>query len=196
MKSDLSNEFRVSSFKLQVPSFEFQGVTAMLTAQEIIEKLQLEAHPTEGGFYRQTYRSAEMLPRRLPGDKYSSERALGTAIYYLLTPETFSRIHRLKSDEIFHFYLGDPVFMLLLYPEGRSQEITLGTDILNGQRVQVIVPRNTWQGSVLQNGGRYALLGTTMSPGFDYADYENGSRAELWELYPDKKDWINRLAVL
>jgi uncharacterized protein len=163
------------------------------TAWEIIEKLCLEAHPAEGGFYRQTYRSPEVIPRPIPGENSPSVVALSTAIYYLLTPETCSRLHRLRSDEIFHFYLGDPVLMLLLYPDGSSQEITLGTDILNGQQVQVIVPRNTWQGSSLTTGGCYALLGTTMAPGFDYADYENGTAAELEKIYPEKKDRIRRL---
>jgi uncharacterized protein len=167
----------------------------MLTAQEIIRKLQLEAHPTEGGFYRRTYCSGELISRLRPGENTPSARALGTAIYYLLTPGTFSRMHRLKEDEMFHFYLGDPVFMLLLYPDGSSQEITLGTDIMQGQQVQVIVPKNTWQGSLLKAGGRYALLGTTMAPGFDYADYENGTAADLERLYPEKKDWISRLTV-
>jgi uncharacterized protein len=166
----------------------------MLTAQEIIAALHLEAHPTEGGYFRQTYCSDEVIARQRPGEKTPPARALSTAIYYLLTAEICSRLHRLKEDEIFHFYLGDPVLMLLLYPDGSAREIILGSDILKGQQVQVTVPKKTWQGSILKPGGSYALLGTTMAAGFDYADYENGTGGELEKLYPEKKDWIRRLA--
>ena len=165
----------------------------MLTAQEIIQKLGLVAHPAEGGFYRETYRSDEEIPvGSLPG-RYRSPRAFSTAIYYLLTPETCSRMHRLQSDEIFHFYLGDPVKMLLLHPDGSSEEIVLGQDINAGQQLQVIVPKNTWDGSFLMSGGRFALLGTTVSPAFEFADYEDGERDGLIKMYPGKKDLILRL---
>ncbi|MBN1188761.1 MAG: cupin domain-containing protein [Dehalococcoidales bacterium] len=166
----------------------------MLTAQELINMLHLEAHPTEGGFYSETYRSGDTISRQRPGEKEPSERSLGTAIYYLLTPETHSRIHRLKEDEIYHFYLGDAVLMLLLYPDGSSREIILGNDLLNDQQVQVVVPRNTWQGALLKKGGRFALMSTTMAPGFDYADYEDGNAVEMERMYPEKKDWIDKLA--
>jgi len=128
----------------------------------------------------------------LPG-RYKSSRAFSTAIYYLLTPETCSRMHRLRSDEIFHFYLGDPVTMLLLFPDGKSETVTLGQDLSAGQKVQFLVPRLVWQGAFLNAGGRFALLGTTMSPGFDYEDYEAGDRSMLLHVYPDQKEIIERL---
>jgi predicted cupin superfamily sugar epimerase len=165
----------------------------MLTAQEIITLLHLKSHPEEGGFYRETYLSDETIPAANLPPRYSSERAFGTAIYYLLTPETCSSLHRLKSDEIFHFYLGDPVTMLQLHPDGSSQEIILGQDIANGHQLQVVVPRHTWQGSYLMAGGQVALMGTTMAPGFDYADFEAGERDALMAKYPGKKELIIRL---
>ena len=119
------------------------------------------------------------MPAPYPGD-----RAAGTAIYYLLTPETFSALHKLPGDEVFHFYLGDPVEVLQLYPGGSGEVTVLGHDIAAGMRPQHVVPGGVWQGSRLRPGGSYALLGTTMSPGFDYKDYETGSRQSLTQLYP------------
>ena len=108
-------------------------------------------------------------------------------------PGACSRLHRLSSDEIFHFYLGDPVTMLFLHPGGGSEEIALGQDIEQGSLLQVTVPRGTWQGSFLQPGGRFALLGNTVAPGFDYADYEAGDRNALTGRYPERKELIARL---
>ena len=98
----------------------------MPDAEEIIEKLKLTAHPAEGGFYRESYRSKQSVPGEVLGTEFKSDKSACTAIYYLLTPRTFSRLHRLTTDEIYHFYLGDPVRMLLLLPDGSSQEIVLG----------------------------------------------------------------------
>lgn len=159
----------------------------MPTADEIIAALKLQPHPVEGGFFRETYRNVESISRP-PGT-----RSLGTAIYYLLTPQTVSALHRLPGDEIFHFYFGDPVCMLQLSPDGSSRTIALGTDVLAGQQPQLVVPGGTWQGSHLIEGGQFALLGATMSPGFDYADYETGRRAELCTSYPKWADLIGRL---
>jgi predicted cupin superfamily sugar epimerase len=159
----------------------------MLTAEELIRLLRLEPLPREGGWYRETYRSALQWP--------AAARAAGTAIYYLLTPDTFSALHRLPTDEVFHFYLGDPVEMLQLGPsptEG-GRILTLGPDILAGQQAQTVVPAGVWQGSQLREGGRFALMGTTMAPGFDFADYEAGERAVLTAMYPEFAGRIDRL---
>jgi uncharacterized protein len=142
-----------------------------MNAQDIIRQLDLQPHP-EGGFYRETYRCDEKIAAAaLPG-RYGSDRNDSTAIYYLLTPESFSAMHRLQSDEVFHFYAGDPVTMLQLHGDGRAETIVLGQDILAGQRPQVVVPRGVWQGLFLNDGGSFALLGATVSPGFDFADFE------------------------
>ena len=115
---------------------------------------------------------------------FSGPRSIGTAIYYMITPETFSGLHRLPGTEIFHFYLGDPAIMLQLLPDGSSQTITLGNDLAGGQQPQVVVRGGIWQGCKLAPGGKFALMGTTMSPGFDYADYENADREQLIAQHP------------
>lgn len=165
-----------------------------MTAQEIIQLLCLVPHPEEGGFFSETWRSPEgpdatSLPKR-----YTGARSFGTAIYYLLTPGTFSAMHRLQSDEIFHFYAGGPVRMLQLGPNG-GREVLIGTDLHAGQRPQVVVPRGIWQGAMLEPGVEYALLGCTVSPGFEFADYEHGACAELTAGWPDHAALIQRLTT-
>ncbi len=155
-----------------------------MTAAQLIAALDLRPLPLEGGYYRETYRSDLLLP--------NSAKSACTAIYYLLTPDTCSALHRLPADEIFHFYLGDPVEMLLLDDAG-GRVIMLGPDLLAGQVVQTVVPRGVWQGSILRAGGRFALLGTTMAPGFDFADYEAGDPATLATQYPAFADRIAQL---
>jgi predicted cupin superfamily sugar epimerase len=161
-----------------------------MKADDIIRTLNLEKHPREGGFYAETYRSGQIIGNEKDGEK---KRSLATAIYYLLTPDSYSEMHRLESDEIFHFYLGDPVEMLQLFPEGRGRIFKIGPDIRKGFIPQVLVPKQVWQGCRLLPGGEFALMGTTMSPGFDYADYESGNRDELIGLYPGFKGVITAL---
>ena len=161
-----------------------------MTADEVKQLLQLQPLAIEGGFFRETYRSrwnvsAEYLPDGIRGP-----HSIGTAIYYMVTPETFSALHRLPGSEIFHFYLGDPAIMLQLLPDGSSRTITLGSDLAGGQQPQVVVRGGVWQGCKLASGGKFALMGTTMSPGFDYADYETGVRDELIAQYPGAAELI------
>jgi predicted cupin superfamily sugar epimerase len=165
------------------------------TADEIKTALRLKPHPIEGGFFRETYRSSGGIPASaLPSDYgRDADRSFGTAIYYLLTPETFSEFHRLPTEEVFHLYLGGPVRMWQLFPDGATRMVVLGTDILAGQQPQVVVPPGVWQGSYVEPGAPYALLGATMAPGFDYGDYVSGERAMLIECYPEIADEIRRL---
>jgi predicted cupin superfamily sugar epimerase len=165
----------------------------MLSAQQVIEILQLEPHPCEGGFFRETYRSSCAIPASALSKEYSGGRSASTAIYYLLTPDTFSEMHRLPTDEVFHFYLGDAVEMLQLHPHGRGEVIRLGSDLAAGERPQVLAPGGTWQGSRLVPGGKWALLGTTVAPGFDFADYTSGRRGELISAYPGFGELITAL---
>jgi uncharacterized protein len=164
-----------------------------MTAEEIRKLLNLEPHPCEGGWFRQTWRSEEMIPRVVLPARYPAARPAGTCIYYLLEPDTFSEMHRLASDEIFHFYYGDPVEMLQLLPDGSGQTVIIGSDLSRGHNPQLIVPKNIWQGSRLMPGGKVALLGCTVSPGFDYADYETGRRDTLSGEYPEFADLIEVL---
>ena len=162
----------------------------MLTADQIITLLNLKPHPEEGGYFVETYRSSETISEKALPSHYKGARPFGTAIYYLLTPETFSSIHRLQSDEIFHFYIGDPIEMPQLFPDGSGKVLILGSDILNGMQPQVFVPRGVWQGARLLKDGRFALSGTTVSPGFELADYEFGRRDELVKSYPKFRELI------
>ncbi len=161
-----------------------------MTADEVKKLLHLEPLSIEGGFFRETYRSRWMVSREYLPDGTSGPRSIGTAIYYMITPETFSTLHRLPGTEVFHFYAGDPVLMLQLCPDGSSQTITIGADFANGQQPQVVVRGHVWQGCRLAPGGKWALMGTTMSPGFDYGDYATGNREELMAQYPEAADKI------
>ena len=170
----------------------------MPTVEELIRLLHLQPLPREGGWYRETYRSPLQLSADVLGPRYSAARSAGTAIYYLLTPDTFSALHRLPTDEVFHFYLGDPVEMLQLGPAPKvgGRVLTLGSDIMAGQQVQTVAPAGVWQGSVLRAGGAFALMGTTMAPGFDFADYEAADRDALIAAFPDFAERINRLCSI
>ena len=141
--------------------------------EEIIKKLQLEPLQDEGGYFRRTYADAS-----------------SSAIYYLVTPNDFSALHRLKGNEVFHFYAGNPVDMVQFGSDGVLKKITLGSDFMNGMEPQVVVPAGTWQGTRLHDGGEWALLGTTMAPRFEYEDFELGDRSTLILQFPYLSDVI------
>lgn len=147
-----------------------------MTSAEIVKLLKLEPLLPEGGYFRETYRSS-----------YS------TAIYYLITPDTKSALHRLPHDEIWHFYAGDRVQMLQLAPDGTSKAIILGNNLTTGEEPQVLVPAGVWQGAHLIEGGHYALLGTTMAPGFKQSEFELGNQQELLEQWPQESELIMQL---
>jgi len=156
-----------------------------MQAEDIITLLGLKPLDIEGGYFSETYRSDERLDARCLPPRYSGGRELSTAIYYLVTAGSFSLLHRLASDEVFHFYLGDPVALLRLFPDGSGGTVVLGADLAAGQVPQCAVRRNTWQGLRLVDGGRWALLGTTVAPAFSPVDFELGDRNELIARYPD-----------
>ncbi|MDO4333868.1 MAG: cupin domain-containing protein [Eubacteriales bacterium] len=154
-----------------------------MTAQQIIDALGLEPLPVEGGMVLQTYKSSLTI----------DGQSAGTTIYYLLSDSDFSHLHCLTGDEIYHFYLGDPVEMLELLPDGTTKITILGPDILNGQCVQHLVPAGNWQGSHLLPGGQFALLGTTMCPGYSDDGYTHGNAKDLTGRYPEAEKLIYQL---
>lgn len=164
----------------------------MLNADDVIRLLDLKPHPVEGGFFRETYRSAATLPAAvLP--THAGSRSVSTAIYYLLKPGHVSELHVLPGEEVFHFYLGSPVRMLQLWPYGTGREVTIGSDLAAGQVPQLVVPGGVWQGTHLLGDSGFALLGCTVAPGFEYADYRSASRAELTTKWPTFAEQIERL---
>jgi hypothetical protein len=165
-----------------------------MTADEVKRLLGLRPHPVEGGWYMRTYEATETVaPSEFADGRYPGPRRTGTAIYYLLEPETFSEMHRLKSDEVFHFYAGDPVEMLQLFEGGTGKRVVIGNDLASGARPQVVVERGVWQGARLVSGGDWALLGCSVSPGFEFEDYDEGVRAELTAGWPKWSEMIRGL---
>jgi predicted cupin superfamily sugar epimerase len=165
-----------------------------MTADGVKRLLGLQPHPQEGGWYVRTYGAREFVAAEaLPEGQYSGARRTGTAIYYLLEAGTFSEMHRLRSDEVFHFYAGDAVEMLQLKEGNEGAVMILGNHLEQGQRPQIVVEREVWQGCRLVGVGRWALLGCTVSPGFEFEDYESGTRETLSEQWPRFADMITAL---
>ena len=158
----------------------------------MIELFKLEPHP-EGGFFRETYRSKEYFSAAgLPG-RYGADRNFSTAIYYLLPEGAKSHLHRLKSDEFWHFYLGGPLELIQICPGGTAEEIILGHDISGGQQLQHLVPAGCWFGAQPKPENDFSFVGCTVSPGFDFSDFEMGDREHLIKLFPAARTVIERL---
>jgi predicted cupin superfamily sugar epimerase len=167
----------------------------MLTAKQIIDCLKLQPNPAEGGLFASTYVSAmQMADTSLPGFSPTPKgRALSSAIYYFIEAGNFSAMHRVTGDMIYNFYTGDPVEMLLLHPDGSSDVCTFSSHISKSVGPMKIIPGGTWLGSRIKPGGDYALMGVSMSPGFDPADYTIGKREDLVAQYPMQKQLIEEL---
>ena len=162
---------------------------------KIINKFNMIPLKDEGGYFTETYRSKEKIEVKNLPLRYKSKRCFLTSILYLITPEHYSFLHKIFSDEIFHFYLGDSVIMLNLFEEGSSKIVKMGSDIFADENIQHIVPKNTWQGAKLEEGGSFALLGTTVSPGFEFEDYISAKpyKDEILKKYPAFNSLINEL---
>ena len=157
---------------------------------EIVTRYQLAPHP-EGGFYAETYRSTEFIhSENLPG--FSGSRAYSTAILYLMRAEDKSCLHRIKQDEVWHFYLGGPMRLVMISPAGEFSEVSLGQNIAAGQYVQYCVPRGCWFGACPLPGSPYTFVGCTVAPAFDFEDFELGKREQLLAQYPAFKEIINQ----
>lgn len=162
-----------------------------MTPQYWIDQLQLQPHP-EGGYYRETYRAALTLPHSaLPG--HGGNRAACTAIYFLLAGEQFSAFHRIRSDELWHFYAGSGLAVHVLTPTGEYQQIWLGSNSAQDEHFQAVVAAGCWFGSSLRRPGTWALVGCTVAPGFDFADFEIAKCSTLQAQYPQHRSIIERL---
>ena len=158
-------------------------------ARELIEQLQLLPHP-ERGYYAETYRA----PLALQGLPHGGPRAASTAIYYLVTSaQPSSRLHRLRSDELFHLYEGGPLDVLLLRPGEPPAVRRLGLQLAAGERPQLVIPAGTWFGTELVPGATHCLIGCTVAPGFDFADFELAEGDQLCEQFPVAADRILRM---
>lgn len=159
-----------------------------------IDRLDLRPHP-EGGYFRETYRAAEHVDAAALPSRFPAPRSFSTAVYFLITADAFSAFHRIRSDELWHFYAGDAVTLAILDAGGEGQLITasLGCDPARDQMPQVVVPAGAWFGAEVAPPGKFALVGCTVAPGFDFADFELGERGALLERYPPHRGAIERL---
>ena len=156
-----------------------------------IDKLKLEPHP-EGGYYRQTYKSELLIPRGSLPD-HSGPRAASTAIYFLIEGKNFSAFHRLRSDEMWHFYAGSPLLVHVIDRVGSYSSFLLGNDPDAGQLFQAVVPAGHWFGSHVADWTSWTLVGCTVAPGFDFADFELARREQMVAEYPQHRQRIERL---
>jgi predicted cupin superfamily sugar epimerase len=161
------------------------------TAEELIEQLKLLKHP-EGGWYRETYRSEQVLSAAALSGRFSGDRSACTAIYYLLQSGDISALHRIKSDELWHFYAGDSLTVHVITPQDEYYPLHLGLNLSAGETFQCVVPAGCWFGAELPGEG-YSLVGCTVAPGFDFADFEMGNRTELMGQFPEQTEIIQRL---
>jgi len=154
----------------------------------LIEHFNLQSLPVEGTLFASTYRSAQ---------EYEGGKPVGTAMIgmYCDEPLSLSLFHKLKYDEVWHFYGGDPLRLVLLFPDGSSREVILGSDLLQGQLVQFVIPAGVWQAGHMIAGGKYSLFGCTVAPGFTSDIFEGGTREELLQRHPDRAEDINRLSI-
>ncbi|MEJ2193969.1 MAG: cupin domain-containing protein [Ignavibacteriaceae bacterium] len=161
-------------------------------AKEYIKKLQLKPHP-EGGYYKELYRAGELiLPDHLP-KRFKSSRTFSTSIYFLLEGKQISTFHRLKADELWHFYDGSTLIICIIDESGELRKLKLGSNVEDGEMFQVQIKNNNWFGAELLDKSSYALIGCTVSPGFEFEDFELGDKIELSKKYPEHKNIILKL---
>jgi predicted cupin superfamily sugar epimerase len=165
------------------------------TAEEMIKRLDLSKHP-EGGWYRETYRSTEYVEGSVLPSRFGSSRSFCTSIYFLLEQGDYSALHRIKSDEIWHFYAGAPLTIHTFTSHGEYLELKLGTELAAGESFQKVVAAGCWFGAEVSGPGEYSLVGCTVAPGFDFEDFQMGKRSELQQEYPRHNEIIKRLTRL
>ncbi len=161
--------------------------------QSLVTQLGLLPHP-EGGYYKEVYRSEEVIPASALAEKYEGERNCCTSIYFMLTSTAFSAFHRIAQDEIWHFYQGAPIDLHLLSPEGEHTLIKLGHNFLAGEVPQAVVPAGYWFGAEVAGENNFSLVGCTVSPGFDFRDFELAERETLTQAFPQHSALIHKLS--
>jgi predicted cupin superfamily sugar epimerase len=164
------------------------------TAEYWINRLQLTSH-IEGGAFREIYRSPLLAPLSALPASFTGDRNFCTSIYFLLQQHQFSAFHKIKSDEVWHFYYGDALIVYEIDQQGRLIEHRLGSDPDNKESFQCVISAGNWFAARLAPGGDYALVGCTVSPGFDFADFELAGQNELLHLYPEHTAMIKELTT-
>jgi predicted cupin superfamily sugar epimerase len=164
----------------------------MITPQQLIQQFNLQPHP-EGGWYKETYKSTELLPRAALPQRFNGDRSFSTAIYFLLEQGNFSAFHKIKSDECWHFYTGEPLAVYIINQQGALNIIELGNDINKGHVFQYVVPANCWFASRPAAESNFCFVGCTVAPGFDFEDFELADADELSKLYPQHRGIIQEL---
>jgi uncharacterized protein len=162
----------------------------MKDAKYWLEKLNLQKHP-EGGAFNEVYRSEEVLDN-LP-DRYIGKRSVSTSIYFMLEENEISMFHRLTSDETWHFYTGCSLTVHIIDPSGKYFSVKIGSDPEKDEMFQYTIRKGCWFGAEVNDKSSYALIGCTVSPGFDFHDFELGERAKLLEVFPEHAEIIKRL---
>jgi predicted cupin superfamily sugar epimerase len=163
----------------------------MKNAEFWISHLELQKHP-EGGYFREIYRSDETIGKNNLPVRYQGERSFSTSIYFLLKAGEFSAFHKILSDEIWHFYQGDPVELFLISKSGNLQTLRLGNDPSEGEVFQLVIPNGTWFAARV-SGKNYSLVGCTVAPGFDFTDFELAGKETLIQKFPRHQDIIDSL---
>ena len=164
----------------------------MKNANYWIEKLSLQVHP-EGGFFKENYRSNEFISKDALPDRFSGDRTFSTSIYFLLDKDQYSAFHRIKQDEIWHFYDGCSLTIHIIDPVGNYSTVILGKDIDNDENLQIIVPAGCFFAAEINNKNSFSLSGCTVAPGFDFADFEMPKSKVLLELFPQHEKIITNL---
>jgi hypothetical protein len=161
--------------------------------EELIKLLGLTPHP-EGGYFKEVYRSGEILPHSSIPIRYQTDRNISTSIYFMLCQNQISHFHRLQSDEVWHFYKGSSIILHCLDERGYSKMV-IGNNIVAGEKPQYIIRNGTWFAAEVEDKSSYSLIGCTVAPGFDFADFELANGDSLVKIYPAYKDIILRLSI-
>lgn len=161
-------------------------------ATEWAGRLGMTPHP-EGGWYKETYRSDGTIPQQSLDGDFDGPRNFSTGIYFLLTADVFSAFHRIRSDEMWHFYAGDGLVIHEIAPDGTYTSHRLGPDHSEGEVFQLVIPAGSWFASEVRAGGEYGLVGCTVAPGFDFRDFEMAKRDDLTSRFPQHSSVIGRL---